>query len=114
MGEWTPLYITLAIIFVVGGFVPAIIGGFVEEGQYNQQSYIVPFRNLVDNGITIDLPFISAFKLNPFAWLGTSIKDFLVGQLDAFSYIPNAISIPLIIFCVVGLFYSFIKLLPTT
>lgn len=120
MGEWTPLYITLAILFLIGGLVPAIISGFVVEGQYNQDSFIAPFIDMVENGFTIaqievwGWTIFDGIDFNPFSWFGSSVQDFIITQLSAFSYIPTAISVPLIIFCLVGLFYSIIKLLPTT
>lgn len=119
-GDWFPLYLSLIILFLLGGLIPLIIQGFVSEGIYDESSFIAPLINVVDNGFTIaDITLFGwniwdGINFNPFDWFGADFNSFIINQISAFTFIPNYISIPLLIICILGLIYTLIKLLPTT
>lgn len=114
MGEWTPLYISLIILFVIGLVIPALMSHFVTEGSYNYDSFVAPLIEVMEDGFDITLFWIYDTNINPFLWFGVSFRDFLVDQMSAFSYIPSYFSLPLIFIVIAGIIYSIVKLLPTT
>lgn len=102
----------LLILFIIGFIVPLVISDFADEGTYNQNSYAVPMINFVENGFQFTLPVIGTKTINFFNWFGDSFKTFVISQVSAFTYIPNAVSIPLLILSFVMLIYGILKLLP--
>jgi hypothetical protein len=110
MGDYTPLYISLGIIFIIGFIIPLSIGEFVDNSQPNPNSYVSSISDFVDTGFTISIFGFFSFDINPFSLFGNGFKSFLVSQLNAFSYIPNVISIPLLIIILVGLVVSLITI----
>lgn len=120
MGEWTPLYISLGIVFVVGFFIPMLVTGFVPEGQTNPNSFISGYVDFVENGFTagevalFGWTVFEGINFNPFSWLGDTFHNFYLSQLQAFSFIPNVIAVPLLFISFIGVVYTVIKMLPTT
>lgn len=113
-GDWLPLYISLGILFVLGGLIPILISGFVPDGEYNNEAFITPIRDFVENGIDIDLPLVPDITFSPFGWFGDDIQEYIVDKYNAFTYVPDLIAIPLLIIMLIGFFYTIIKLLPFT
>jgi hypothetical protein len=89
------LIVGLGIMFLIGFIVPLIISPFVEEGSYNHDSFISP---LVDT-----------LSVGPFA-IDSNILSFMTTQLEAFTYIPDLVAIPLLILSLVLIIYSLIPL----
>lgn len=114
MGEWTPLYISLFILLIIGGIIPGIASSFLEEGQYNHDSFVAPLIDKVNYGFDVELFWFYQTNINPFALFGTGVQQFIVNQLSGFSYVPPYISFPLLLLVVVGIIYTIIKMLPTT
>lgn len=112
MSDWIPLYISLLIIMLIGVFVPYMISGFIDVSEPNPDSYVNSIITLVQNGFSIDLFFIWNLGINPFSWFGASFQNAIILYLNAFSYIPSAISAPLLILVIVGFTWTFLKLIP--
>jgi hypothetical protein len=116
-GDWIPLYISLAILFISGGFIPAVISSFLSVGQYNQDSFAVPIIGFIENGFQLPIlswiPFLQNYAtINPFSWFGSGFQAFLVSQFSAFTFIPNYISIPLLFIMAFGFLYTILKMIP--
>ena len=107
--DYVPLYITLGLIFIIGVGIPLMVSDFVDTSETVPDSAISPLVDLVENGISI-----FTFNINIFGFLGDTLQNALVDYLTIFSYIPDLILIPLIIIMIVGIAYTFIKILPTT
>jgi hypothetical protein len=116
MGEYQPLYLSLFIILIIGVVLPVFMGAIIQEPQPDDiNSLVTGIIELVDNGVTFDLgTIIGTFNVNPFNILGTTLKGSLINYLTAFGYIPLWLLIPLLIIITIGIFYTVIKLLPTT
>lgn len=116
MGDYTPLYWSLAIIFTVGIFIPLFVNSVVQEPQPEEiNSLVAGVINTIENGITFDLgAIIGSFNINPFNILGPNLKQNLIYYLTAFGYLPMGILIPLIVITSIGVFYTVVKILPTT
>lgn len=113
MGDGTPLIMAIIILFLIGGIVPLIVNSFIPEGSYNQDSFINPIYDFVENGQEIDL-LVKEITFNPFSWFGESVQNSILAQLGGFSYIPNYFAIPLLIIVLVSMVYTVVKLMPTT
>lgn len=108
MGDYTPIYISLGIIFLVGLIVPAVsdsLGILIPDPN----SFINPIVEIVSEGVGF-----FGFSINPFSWLGDGIQNYVLSLLIGFSYLPNWLNFVLIIFVIIGIVYTLIKLLPTT
>lgn len=103
------LLIGLGILFAVGFIVPLMISPFVPEGAYNPSSIAVPLIDFVANGINMDwVPLLPDFNINIFGIFGIDVQDFMISQVEAFTYIPNAVSIPLLVLSFALMIYSVI------
>lgn len=109
MGEYTPLFWSLGIIFLLGGFVPMFMSGFVDVSSPSPSSIVAPLSDRIDDGVKF-----FGFSFNPFNLLGSTLKSFFVKQVNSLSYVPNFLLFPLLIICILGFAYTLIKLLPTT
>lgn len=105
-GNYGALVLALGLLFVVAFIVNVVIVPFVPVGEYNQDSIISPMIDFMNDGITVGGITI----LNPFNWLGADVKAFIIAQFSAFSYIPNIVSIPLLILIIVLFVYGIVKL----
>lgn len=105
-GNYGALVIALGLLFGLAFIVNVTIAPYLIEGEYNQDSIIAPIIDFMNDGITVGGITI----LNPFNWLGDAIKEFVITQFSAFSYIPNIVSIPLLIFIIVLLIYGLVKM----
>jgi hypothetical protein len=107
--DWVPLYISLLIIFIIGGIIPLCISGFVDTTQaYN--SFVDSITSFISDGFSFSVFGIFDLELNPFLWFGEGFNSFMVSQLNAFSYIPPLISVPLLIIGTIGLVWGIINL----
>jgi len=112
-GDYGGIVIALSILFVIGFIVPVCISPFVATGEYNYNSIAVPFIDFVANGVPMNwVPLVPNFSINIFGIFGDGFQDFMVSQLEAFTYIPNLVTIPLLLLSFVLLVYSIIKLIP--
>lgn len=109
MGEWKPLYISLMLIITLGIFIPFVVSSVIDVDPNEVDGILGGFIDLVENGVSF-----FAFSINPFNILGETLKEYLINNIAVFYYIPNIILIPLILMITVGIFYSFVKLLPAT
>jgi len=107
--DYVPLYISLAIIFMIGVGVPLLVSDFIDTTTINQSSLMTPLVNFVQDGVSI-----FGFNLDLFGFLGDTLQNALVGYLTIFTYINDIILIPLIIIMITGIVYTVIKVLPTT
>lgn len=120
MGEWKPLFIVLFILVLIGVVIPLSLSGFQEVGDYNNASVVSPviesFNSAWCIGETIDrwIPGNQTMCLSTASLVGNDVNSYLVSYLSAFTFIPNWIVIPIVIFLVLGSLYTIIKLLPTT
>jgi hypothetical protein len=96
-GGGTSLLIGLGILLSVGFIFPLILSPFVESGTYNSDSFIAPLIDFFGSSTNI-------FHLMP------GFQSFMVSQLEAFTYIPNVVAIPLLIISLVLIVYSLIPL----
>lgn len=116
MGEYTPLYISLALLIIIGVVLPAIINSVVTNPNPDEiNSLSTGMIDLVENGLTFNLgSIIGTFTVNPFNILGSELKAGLTDYITALGYLPLWILIPVIIIITTGFIYSTIKLFPTT
>ncbi len=126
MVNYKPLFYSLGLIFIIGIIFILISPYFEinpdtlnpnsslgESGIYN---FIIDYINadfidLIDTGFSIFGINVKIPILNPFALFGEKIKSFIAKNLIAFTYLPDLISIPLLIFISLSLIWSLIKLI---
>lgn len=111
MSEYIPLYISLGLIFIIGGFIPLIISGFIDVSEPSSDSFIASISDFIDTGFTIPIFGFFNLSINPFGLFGEGFEDILISRLNAFSYLPNSISIPLLILILVGFVISLITII---
>jgi hypothetical protein len=92
---WGALLTGLGIIFLVGFIVPLLVSPFVSVGEYNHDSFIAPIISFVGGSENMS---------------ASTSQGFISTQLNAFSYIPDVVAIPLLILSLVLIIYSFIPL----
>lgn len=105
MGDYKPLYLSLAILFIIGVLIPSIISPFADLEELKEDFE----GNIITNGISI-----FGFNINPFNIIPRNLRDSLEEYSLYFGLIPNVIKIPALILFWLGIIYTFIKLLPTT
>lgn len=109
MSDYKPLYLSLGMIFVVGILLPFMISSFIDLNNVEVSGIVTPIIDLVENGVSI-----FTFSINPFNIFGETIKNSIIDYLKYFSLIPDLIIIPYVLITLFGIFYTFIKMLPTT
>lgn len=107
--DYVPLYITLALLLTIGVLMPLAISDFVDIEAPPESSILNPLITLFDEGVSL-----FGFNINIFGFLGETLQTAIVNYLTIFAYIPNILLIPIIIFMITGIVYTFIKLLPLT
>lgn len=111
MGEWTPIYISMVLLIFIGVILPMTISPFVDGDGVNSDSFIYPITNIVKNGFDVNLFWVFDTTIDPFSWFGDGFKDVIYDYLSVFSHIPSVLSVPLLIFIILGFVYGFTKLL---
>lgn len=114
-GDYYPIYISLALIFILGGIIPLIVNSFVDVDIPRNDSTIEPIVTFLTDGVnvTVEIPFLPDFNFDfdPLFFFPDSIQDFIDQQLIAITYIPDYISIPIGIFIILGILWSIVALL---
>jgi hypothetical protein len=105
-GNYGALLLAFGLLFAVGFIVNIVVVPFAPIGEYNPDCVLTPLLNFVDDGITAG----GVTVVNPFNWLGDGVHDFIVSQFSAFTFIPNIVSIPLLIIIFILLVYGVIKI----
>lgn len=118
MGDYVPLYISLGLLVLIGLCMPLFVAPFVNAQTYDTDSFVAPLSGFLSEGVVwnVDLPLVPDFDLsfNPFGLLGHDIQTYIGETFNAFTYLPNFISLPVLLFIAFGFIYTIIKLLPTT
>jgi hypothetical protein len=109
MGDYVPLYYSLAIIFLIGILLPVVITSVVDINPDDIGGLVGFLVDIVEEGVSF-----FTFSFNPFDILGEDLKNQLVNYIASFGYIPEVILYPLLIFVIIGFIYTLVKLLPTT
>lgn len=107
--DYIPLYISLFLVILIGGFIPYLFSSFVSPEDVGENPFVAHVHDFVDDGVGI-----FGFRLAPFDFLPTGVKNALLRYFQGFSYFPNYLLVPILVFIVVGILYTIIKLLPTT
>lgn len=112
MAEGKTLGIALAIIFIIGGFIPLIVGSFYDVSHVEPTGIYGAMKDLFVDGVTI-----FTFDINIFAWTGNGTQTFIGEQIDGYylftqSYPTLANGIFIVCALVIG--YALVKALPTT
>ena len=116
--NYKPMLISLVIIFLVGGILPAIINGFAPDTQPNHNTSLIEgFTKYFRDGVcfprrsySVDNPEETPLYvkqndmcLNPNnIVLSESSKVYLINSLEAFGYLPEIVSTPLLILIIFG------------
>lgn len=94
-GYHTALIWGLILLILFGGLLPLILSDFAPESS-NLAGYLTPVENIIKF----------------YSW--GAFESFLLSQLNGFSIIPIALSIPLLLISFGLLIYGTLKLLPET
>lgn len=112
MGEGNILIISIAILFVIGGIVPLVVGTFYELEEVTPDGVYGGMVDFINDGFTI-----FTFDIDILGFLGDDTKTFITDQIKGYylfaqdlPLIANAI----IILIFLSIFYALIKALPTT
>lgn len=109
MGEWTPIYISLIIILVMGIIVPFAVNLVVDVETEEIEGPASGIIDLIENGVDI-----FTYNLNPFNFIDSELKFSLINWIRGFGYLPVWLQYFSLLLVNIGFFYTFIKLLPTT
>lgn len=105
MGRFTALVIFLLILLFVGGFLPAFLSPFMDISNPDKSSSVY---------IPISVIKFVGIDYNPvFLLLPSSFKTYMINALYSFTFLPDYISIPLLIIMFCCLMYVIITLVPT-
>lgn len=111
--NYIPLFYALLILFAIG-----ILFNFVVQSFDNTLiptpeppvSTAIDFIRFQQN-FSVDLPFVAPITpFNLWGSFGDAIAEFVVSQLLFMSLIPNIILVPLILFGVIALVWTIVKL----
>ena len=109
MSEWKPLYISMIILFIVGILLPSFMNSFVEINPDDVSGLTGGVINLIENGVD----FFGS-DIDVFGYLPQTIEDSIIEYISGFGYLPDWLQLFTIFIFSIGIFYTFIKLLPTT
>jgi hypothetical protein len=112
MADYKPMMYFLIIAFIVGGFVPLTVSSFIDTQKSDNSSLISPLTNIITQGFSINLPVVTDIHIDFFFWLPNTFHDFLNKQINAFTYLPDWMSIPLLLFMITFLIYGIVSLIP--
>lgn len=108
---WKPFLFALAIAFVFGSFLPAIIAPFVaptsNDGTLIYQNGIQSF---VEQGGAVNLGIIGKIAINIISLFGGGFQQYLLQSLYVWNILPTILSIPIILIITVCLIYGAVKL----
>lgn len=109
MGDFAPAGYALAFLLFIGLIFPFFLGFFIEVGDVQLNPFTTGLIDVIENGVSI-----FTFEINPFSWLGAYMQNQLLESVIYLSLLPTFIIIPAIILSIVSIFYTLIKMLPTT
>ena len=118
MGNYIPLYIFLGLLLGIGVLLHLFISPIINTEEADVTSVIYPFIDFFTEGIQLDFPVINIFGFNLmngidldfFFWLPDNARNAMISYFNIFTYIPNLISLPIMIIMIVSLVYTIIKL----
>ena len=126
MTNYRPLFYTLGIILLIAGVLSLILSSInIDSSTANPNSFITgsilygittdyigsSLIDTIDTGISIFGIDISIPIINPLAFLGSSTQDFIIGQINTLTYLPNVIIIPLFIFFILATLWTAVKII---
>lgn len=114
MANFKPFLIMLVVVFILGAFLNIFVAPFHDYTEQTGDSILLDVADFIEDGVCIDLPLISEFCFSPVTilWAGIgAVTDFMVEQLTLLSYIPDIISIPILILLVLSLAYTIATLI---
>ena len=112
MAEGRTLGLALAIIFIIGGVVPLVVGSFYDVSEVEPTGVYGAMKSLFVDGFTI-----FTFNVNIFGWTGNGTQEFIGDQIDGyyiFSQEYPTLANGIFIICALVIGYALVKALPTT
>lgn len=122
-GNYVTLFIFLIPLVLIGIFLPLVVSSFVDTSQFNNQSLIYPLQYTYVHGANVTLPnpfcllpFLNAscsFDLgtfNIFSFQPAVTYNYGLQSINAFSYVPNELAVPLLMVMMISLLYCIIKI----
>lgn len=111
MSNYTPFYISLILLILIGGFVPFIASEFITPEDVPTRGISYRIIQAVDNGIGIPFVFFE-LKVNPFSWFGNSFQESLKTYIVGFTIIPLYVRLPVLIIILFGFIWTLVKIFP--
>jgi hypothetical protein len=115
--SYVPLILFLMTLFIVGGFVILCVSPFYDLTLTNQNSSVAFLSNILNlRSLTFTgIPVIGTFSIPvPFiSFIPQSWTNFIVEKINAFTYLPDYIAIPLLLFMLGMFIYAVLGFIPT-
>ena len=111
-GRFDALWIFLMMLVIVGGVIPPLISSFVDISQPDKSSFIYGAVSFFTEGVNFPI-LLWTVHLDILSWFGESVKENIVLWLNAYTYLPNFLSVPLFIIMLFLAIYVLITLIPT-
>lgn len=118
MASFKPLLFTLVLILTIGAILNLTVGNHVDLTSPASGSVLEGFSNFMENGwaLSITVPIFGSIDttINPVSWLWlgiNSVDDFMVEQINLLSYLPDALSLPLLIVSILAFAFSILTLI---
>ena len=97
---WQPMFWSFMIVIFAVFIMNFVIASFIDLDTLEPDDFLNGTINFVDNGFELDivpdfLDWLDSFgvptsiPINPFSFLGDTIQDHLIEQLEIFSLVPN-------------------------
>lgn len=116
-GRLTALYVVLGVGLVLGIFIPALVNAFIDTSIPDTNSAVYGISSFFAEGVnfTIPLPLIAdpTIDLDLFGFLPESLESYFDSTWYSFTFLPDYLSIPIMIFLAVSFLYVLITLIPT-
>jgi hypothetical protein len=109
-GNYTPLFVALACIVIIGTLVPLIVQPFIATTYNGSGIYSSGIASFIASGTALNLGFFGNISINPFSIIGNNTQTALANYFEAWVYVPNVISTPVWILLGVALVYGVIKI----
>lgn len=107
------LFVTLTLV-LIGFFMGIFVNPHFSSVDPNPSSALYGLVDFVENGVSYDLPVLGTISFNPASWLWLGIDavtDYFVDTLTSLTYLPNVLSIPLVVLLVIAFIFVVISLI---
>jgi hypothetical protein len=91
MSKFTALMLFIVSLIIIGGFIPSLIGSFVDTSQPNKDSIVMGVV-----GFFKDIGALFSI-IPPFSLISHVVYDYYFSMWNSYTFLPDWLSLPLLL-----------------